>query len=217
MTTYYDTLGISKDASQGRIRKAFENLVKEKHPDQSDHPNAAQQFVQIKEAYDVLSDPEQRRRYDELGHDEYMREISGREATGRQSDEDIGAPDQTTDEGDAVGWQSYTRGSQEATYIWEVDTDRVAEKRASAHTGDRGVARRAVAYSLVTAPILIMMIMLYDLWTGFGPELEIALMLNEVLPAWAGTAVLVGIGLLCVSLAEIVLDTDRRVYSLNQR
>ncbi|CAG9862646.1 unnamed protein product [Phyllotreta striolata] len=63
----YKILGIHKRASQQEIRKAYKQLVKEWHPDKSNDPNAEERFVEIKQAYEIVSDPEKRRRYDNYG------------------------------------------------------------------------------------------------------------------------------------------------------
>ena len=64
---YYETLGVSRDASQDDIKKAYRRLAMEHHPDRSDDPDAEQKFKQVTEAYEVLRDPEQRKRYDRFG------------------------------------------------------------------------------------------------------------------------------------------------------
>ena len=67
---YYATLGVAKSASQDEIRKAFRKLARQHHPDVAkDKKNAEAKFKEINEAYEVLSDPEKRKRYDELGAD----------------------------------------------------------------------------------------------------------------------------------------------------
>lgn len=64
---YYDVLGVSRDASEGDIKRAFRELARRYHPD----VNAAdegERFREINEAYAVLSDKDQRQRYDRWGH-----------------------------------------------------------------------------------------------------------------------------------------------------
>jgi curved DNA-binding protein len=67
---YYATLGVAKTASQDDIRKAFRKLARQYHPDVAkDKKNAESKFKEINEAYEVLSDEDKRKRYDELGAD----------------------------------------------------------------------------------------------------------------------------------------------------
>src|SRR5438093_1218195 len=65
---YYETLSVSKTASEDEIRSAFRKLARKYHPDVAkDKKVAEEKFKQINEAYEVLSDPEKRRKYDQLG------------------------------------------------------------------------------------------------------------------------------------------------------
>src|SRR5437773_1092151 len=65
---YYETLGVAKTASADEIRSAFRKLARKYHPDVAKDKKAAEEkFKQINEAYEVLSDPEKRKRYDQLG------------------------------------------------------------------------------------------------------------------------------------------------------
>jgi len=65
---YYETLGVSKTASDEEIRSAFRKLARKYHPDVAkDKKTAEEKFKEINEAYEVLSDPEKRKKYDQLG------------------------------------------------------------------------------------------------------------------------------------------------------
>lgn len=67
---YYEVLGVGPDATPDEIKRAYRRLAREHHPDVNpDDPDAEERFKEIAEAYRVLSDPEQRRRYDRFGHD----------------------------------------------------------------------------------------------------------------------------------------------------
>jgi curved DNA-binding protein len=65
---YYDVLGVSSNASDAEIKKAFRKLARKYHPDiAKDKTSAESRFKEINEANEVLSDPDKRRKYDELG------------------------------------------------------------------------------------------------------------------------------------------------------
>jgi curved DNA-binding protein len=65
---YYESLGVSRTASAEEIKKAFRKLAREFHPDVAkDKKKAEERFKEINEAYEVLSDPDKRKKYDELG------------------------------------------------------------------------------------------------------------------------------------------------------
>ena len=66
---YYNVLGVSEDASEKEIKKAYRKKAMEYHPDRNpDDPEAEKKFKEASEAYEVLSDPEKRQRYDQFGH-----------------------------------------------------------------------------------------------------------------------------------------------------
>src|SRR5205085_5850264 len=65
---YYKILGVAKTASEDEIRKAFRKLARQYHPDVAGNKaGAGDKFKEINEAYEVLSDPDKRRKYDTLG------------------------------------------------------------------------------------------------------------------------------------------------------
>lgn len=65
---YYEVLGVSKDASDAEIKSAFRKLAKQYHPDVCKEPDAEQKFKEVQEAYEVLSDENKRKQYDQFGH-----------------------------------------------------------------------------------------------------------------------------------------------------
>src|SRR5438034_452417 len=65
---YYEVLGVPRTASEGEIKKAFRKLAREYHPDVAKNKKQAEEkFKELNEAYEVLGDPEKRKKYDELG------------------------------------------------------------------------------------------------------------------------------------------------------
>src|SRR5579872_2338510 len=95
---YYAILGVSRTASADELRRAYRQQARKLHPDANPAPEAARHFAELAEAYDTLSDPQRRRRYDE------MSVISGRstrspsgQTGGRPFDRRGSAPPQTPD------------------------------------------------------------------------------------------------------------------------
>ena len=80
---YYATLGVSKSASEKEIKQAFRKLARKHHPDVNPGDKAAEaKFKEINEAYEVLGDPEKRRKYDELGANWRMYEQAQQQGQG---------------------------------------------------------------------------------------------------------------------------------------
>lgn len=81
---YYATLGVDKAASAEDIKKSYRRLARKYHPDISQEPDAAAKMTALNEANDVLSNPEKRKVYDQIGHEAW--------AMGARSAEDVRPP-----------------------------------------------------------------------------------------------------------------------------
>jgi molecular chaperone DnaJ len=67
---YYEVLGVARQADEAEIKKAFRRLARQLHPDANpDDPDAEERFKELAEAYEVLSDDDRRRLYDQYGHE----------------------------------------------------------------------------------------------------------------------------------------------------
>ena len=75
--SYYDVLGVSRNATETEIKKAYRNLAKKYHPDVCKEADAEEKFKSINEAYSVLSDESKRRQYDQLGHENFTNASKG--------------------------------------------------------------------------------------------------------------------------------------------
>lgn len=74
---YYEVLGVSKSASDTEIKSAYRRLARKHHPDIDKSAGAAEKFKEVSEAYQVLSDPNKKRQYDQFGHAAFERGGAG--------------------------------------------------------------------------------------------------------------------------------------------
>ena len=79
---YYNTLGVSKTATEGEIKTAYRKLARRYHPDVNKDPQAEDKFKEVNEAYQVLSDPEKRKKYDQFGSEWQRYQSSGGQPDG---------------------------------------------------------------------------------------------------------------------------------------
>lgn len=83
---YYEVLGISRDASQADIKKAYRKLSKKYHPDLNKEPGAEEKFKEVTEAYEVLSDEQKKANYDQYGSADGPQGFGGGAGAGGYSD-----------------------------------------------------------------------------------------------------------------------------------
>ncbi|GAF22969.1 chaperone protein DnaJ [Bacillus sp. JCM 19047] len=65
---FYEVLGVSQNASEDEVKKAYRKLARQYHPDVNKEEGAEAKFKEVKEAYDTLSDPQKKAHYDQFGH-----------------------------------------------------------------------------------------------------------------------------------------------------
>src|SRR5579863_1790117 len=65
---YYEVLGVARGAGDDEVKKAYRRLAKQFHPDTNKEQGAEARFIEVNEAYEILSDPQKRAAYDRFGH-----------------------------------------------------------------------------------------------------------------------------------------------------
>ncbi len=82
MKDFYEILGVSKNATSAEIKSAYRKLALKWHPDKNKSSEATAKFKQINEAYEVLSDPQKRQMYDQLGPEGFRQRAAGPSGAG---------------------------------------------------------------------------------------------------------------------------------------
>ncbi|ACV48642.1 MULTISPECIES: J domain-containing protein [Halomicrobium] len=142
--TFYDVLGVEPDATASDIEDAYRERLKETHPDHNDDADADEATQRVIEARNVLTDDDERARYDRLGHDAYV----GADAAGSDHHDARGAAARAARE---AGWaDSETDGPSESTAAGtnagpserrrreRTASERVRETRTAASSGATG-------------------------------------------------------------------------------
>ena len=138
MADLYRILGVERNSDPERIKKAYKRLVRQYHPDINKSPGAADRFQEIKKAYEVLSDPEDRKMYDHYG--DMMLDEGFRPDTEDSNWSDSGSS----------GFESFFQGFtgesssfyQDESYTWDRRSDRSSSGFSSNDFGFGGSARR---------------------------------------------------------------------------
>lgn len=190
--TYYEVIGVSPDASESEIRTAYREALKETHPDVNDADDAGRRTQLLLRAKDVLTDDEERARYDRLGHDDYLAEASNpfdpttvddatrpeggddaRETAWGDEPADVeGANWEDTrgaDEGVANGGGSYARAGGDDWRAWDSDRSYAVGE------GDGGWLAGAEIPSSGTIVTVLAILFIYPalLWGTFLPAIPL--------------------------------------------
>jgi len=110
MEDYYDLLGVARDASTADIKQTYRERIKEEHPDVSDNEQASDRTKELIRAKEVLTDDDERRRYDRIGHEAYVSTDGATETQGTADADSTASTDQSTEQAS----QNATAGSQTA-------------------------------------------------------------------------------------------------------
>lgn len=139
--SYYETLDVSPDASPEEIRAAYRAKVKETHPDVSDEPDARERFQRVQRAKEILTDEDERERYDRLGHESYVDGIVNPEV---DADDTAGNADAAAS--DAADGDAADADSAAADATGTADAGGAADAGTGGHatgaSGPAGSARR---------------------------------------------------------------------------
>ena len=124
---YYEILGVPRNASGGAIKKAFRKLARQHHPDVAkDKKGAEEKFKELNEANEVLSDPDKRRKYDELGAEWNQ--------PGQQAHQPQGGPTRGPEDGS----EFHFGGTGFSDFFEQIFGGRSRSSAAFGHTGENG-------------------------------------------------------------------------------
>ena len=128
--TFYDVLGVSPDADAEAITEAYRDRIKETHPDVSDADDAEERTKKVIEAKDVLTDEDERARYDQLGHQSYVRQTT-MDADWGDDDSTAAATDTASASSEAAEADWTESGGEGTTWAGRGDwrDEEAAEKR----------------------------------------------------------------------------------------
>lgn len=190
---YYDLLGVSEDAGEDEVIKKARKLLGKYHPDVSDHPDADTIFKEVNRAQDVLTDTEQRKIYNSLGHDEYVKR---REEGGEMTlSEDINGTGNDFSAATNAGTETKSTGTDQTASDTETTTTDVASDHGSTSRNERntwaGRIREHSSYQSVTE---------FDL--SLTPEETVKKMYREVWLTRLAFSVLFGTGLVYFSFED---------------
>ncbi len=137
---YYERLGVSRDASDSTVKSAFRERIKETHPDVSDDEAASDRTKRLIEAKDVLTDDEERAKYDRLGHEAYLSHSGTTTATeehddATQSQENTTTTDASTTSGNNSATGARTTSHQSGSTDSRRTTQQSDSTGASEHAG----------------------------------------------------------------------------------
>ncbi|WP_335999344.1 J domain-containing protein [Halorientalis halophila] len=135
---FYDVLDVSPDADAETIRAAYREQAKETHPDVSDHPEAEARFKRVTRAKAVLTDPEERARYDRLGHARYVETADGFAVDSGAEDDADAADEAAATDSDSGGGETAT--DERASAGGETTTGDTADTANAAESASGGSA-----------------------------------------------------------------------------
>lgn len=237
--SFYSVLGVDDDADGETIRRAYREQVKIHHPDVSDDPGAPERFKRLTTARDVLSDADERRRYDRLGHAEYVsqyvestvwRETPDREAdTTEQTETDARTARSASDGGyDRTAWlgedapgkrrarrrqrrqQAHTAGATATAEKWQRASQTYQRADTDVGSGGQSMASALFAALRSVGPWLLV----HAIFVGSAVAtswLAFSQMATHVDLSWP--TLLLGVALVGMTLFVSVLHVISELYS----